>query len=67
MADGEENITNLAKQVDASGAKMEYHPSIRALVRFLARRAADHDYNELLEVLKTKTEQIIDSAERDTS
>ena len=36
--------------------KIEDHKAIRALVRFLARKAAEKDYKELIEVLKSKKE-----------
>ncbi len=49
----ETDLKTLAKSVENVDAEMEYHPSIKALVRFLARRAAENDYNELLEVLKS--------------
>jgi hypothetical protein len=68
MKDGEKTkIGDLANQVEVVDKNIEYHPSIRALVRFLARRAADHDYKELLEVLDTQAERIIESAGKDKS
>lgn len=63
MADGEKTkLSDLTHAIDAADAEMEYHPSIKALVRFLARRAAERDYAELLEVLKSQSDNIIETA-----
>lgn len=40
---------------------------IRALVRFVARRAAENDYNELLDALKSNPEYGLDSTQGDTT
>ena len=41
---------------DVSKESLHEDKRILALVRFLARRAAEKDYKELLEVLKSKPE-----------
>lgn len=49
-------IIEMAKKVDATGVKMEYHPSIRALVKLLARKAAEEHYEELSRVIANTSE-----------
>ncbi len=63
--ESELDLVTLAKRVEVHDVEMEFHPSIRALVRFLARRAAENDYAELLEVLKNNPEYDIISSSED--
>jgi hypothetical protein len=50
----ENNLESMGKSVDATGCELEYHPSIRALVKILARKAAEERYDELLSVMREK-------------
>jgi len=52
-----DKFVGLAKKADASDAKIEYHPSIRALVKILARKAAEEQYDELLRALKNSEDE----------
>lgn len=47
-----DKMKELAEKTDAKEAEMVYHPSIKALVKILARKAAEENYNEFLRVLK---------------
>ena len=46
-----DNFLVLAKKAEAKDAKMVYHPTIREIVRYLARRAAERDYEDQLTAL----------------
>ena len=54
--DNEENkgLADLATNVRDVDGNIEYHPSIRNLVKILARKAAEERYDEFLKVLKDK-------------
>ncbi len=45
-------LKELSKEVSVVESKMEFHPSIRALVKILARKAAEEQYEELLKVMR---------------
>lgn len=61
MKDGEKTkIGDLANQVEVVDSGIDYHPSIRALVKILARKAAEERYEEFLEVVRDQFGEDID-------
>lgn len=52
-----DKLVETAKKANAKNVKMEYHPSIRELVKILARKAAEEQYAELCRALKQSTDE----------
>ena len=55
-----DELKPLATQVETIDSDMEYHPSIRQLVKILARKAAEEHYEEFLSVVRSKYGEDID-------
>ena len=54
-----DEFLDAAKKAKAENATMVYHPSIKKIVRYLARRAAERDYdNQLAKLADRKPESV---------
>lgn len=61
MKDGENTkVSDLAQKVEVVESGVDFHPSIRALVKILARKAAEERYEEFLEVVRDQFGEDID-------
>ena len=55
-----DELQALSRDVQSINSEMEFHPSIRELVKILARKAAEEHYAELLRVMRGKYGEDVD-------